>query len=116
MMMSGVHDYDRAQRAAMRRESVPTLAEVMAASPMVTVDQPDGEGGLAPARLPSFGWAADGDRDSTQAAELAELVRKMDVMCEHVMTVHIPGAALKLAAQWQAIRKITQSNQTGETK
>lgn len=103
-----------AQMAAERRDAVPTLAEIKAAMPMVAVEQPDGEGGIAPAKLPDFGWAADGDRDSTQAAELAELVRQMDIMCEHVMTAHIPGAALKLAGQWQAIRKITQSNQTGE--
>lgn len=116
MMMSGVHDYDRAQRAAMRRESLPTLAEVMAASPMVTVDQPDGEGGLAPARLPSFGWAADGDRDSAQAAQLAILVKSMDDMSDDLITGRATYSAQQFADQWQSIRKITQSNQTGETK
>lgn len=114
MMESGTHDYVAAQIAAERRDSIPTLAEVKAITAMVKLPG----GGIAPAKLPDFGWAADvdGDRDSTQAAELAELVRQMDIMCDHVMVVHLPGAALKLAAQWQAIRKITQSNQAPRTE
>lgn len=104
MIQSGAHD-PILDLIAQRRDAIPTLAEVKAAGPMVTVD---GQG-IAPAKLPGFGWQQE-DRDSADAARLAELVRGMDVMCEHVMTVHIPGAALKLAAQWQAIRKITQSN------
>jgi hypothetical protein len=89
----------------------PSLDELKADSDMVT--GPDGA--LMPKVLADRGqrgWdGADGapaDRDSGEAAKLAGLVRDMDTMCAHVVATQIPGAALKLANQWQAIRKITQ--------
>lgn len=108
MMESGTHDYVAAQLAAERRDNIPTLAEVKAAMPMVT--RPDGA--LAPAKLPEFGWAGDGDRDSAQAAQLAILVRDMDDMARELIEGGAAYTARQFADQWQAIRKITQSNQT----
>ena len=103
-MSTGSHDPLK-DVVNMRRDNIPTLAEVKAAMPMATTPQ----GALVPGNFPAL--ADPDDRDSAEAAELARLVKDMDVMCDHVVTVHIPGAALKLAQQWQAIRKITQSNQ-----
>lgn len=99
-------DMDDRVRASVARDNIPTLAEVKAAVPMVGLS----DGGLVPGGWPVLA-DPDTDRDSGEAAELADLVRHMDVMCEHIVVVHIPGAALKLATQWQKIRKITQSNQ-----
>lgn len=89
------------------RDSVPTLAEVMAAKPMTRLPG----GGLVPAGMPIVSGDPDADRDSGQAAELATLVRDMDGFAEEVMLNDLDGMARVLADQWQAIRKITQSNQ-----
>lgn len=110
MMESGTHDYVAAQLAAERRDNIPTLAEVKAAMPMVT--RPDGA--LAPAKLPEFGWAGDGDRDSAQAAQLAILVRGMDAMVDAWLSDPDQGIdeAEEICRTWRSIREITQSNQT----
>jgi hypothetical protein len=103
-METGIHDYDR---AAIARDNIPTLAEVMAAKPMRVIDG----GGLVPAGMPIVSGDPDGDRDSAQAAELARLVKDMDGLADEVIFNGLDGMALVLATQWQAIRKITQSNQ-----
>lgn len=117
-MEMGVGRYGRDEKAEerrARRQSVPTFDELSKAHPLTRM--PDGA--LMPQVLVArgdAGWDGDGDRDSEQAARLAELVRDMDVMCRVVVESHVPGAAFKLAMQWQAIRAITQSNQpTGTT-
>lgn len=106
-MMEGSHPRLDVSLAAQRRDAVPTLPEVMAAMPMRTLP----EGGLVPADMPLVSGDPDGDRDSVQAAELARLVRDMDVMCDAVIGAYSRGAAVRLASQWQAIRRITQANQ-----
>lgn len=63
------------------------------------------------------GWLDDGDRDSGQAARLAELVKDMDAVCAEILAREVMSGDLELRAvarRWQAIRKITQSNQTNE--
>lgn len=65
------------------------------------------------------GWLDDGDRDSGQAARLAELVREMDAACAEILAREVSSGQLELRAvarRWQAIRKITQSNQTNEVE
>lgn len=65
------------------------------------------------------GWLDDGDRDSTQAAKLAELVKDMDATCAEILAREVSSGQLELRAvarRWQAIRKITQGNQTNEGK
>src|SRR5688572_17023800 len=104
MMETGSHDY---LRAATSRDNIPTLAEVMALKPMRVIDG----GGLVPAGMPIVSGDPDGDRDSAQAAELARLVRDMDGFAEEVICNDLDGMARVLADQWQAIRRITQSNQ-----
>lgn len=101
------------QRAMARQATVPTLGELVAENAMNMVATETGA--LVPAVLAARGddgWEFDSDRDSEKAARLAGLVKDMDIMCEHVVAAHIPGAALKLAEQWQAIRRITQGGQS----
>lgn len=62
------------------------------------------------------GWLDDGDRDSTQAAKLAELVRDMDVsvpawLGDSMGTIE---EAERIMGLWLDIRKITQGNRTNE--
>lgn len=104
MMEMGSHDPIR-DVANIRRDNIPTLAEVKAAVPMVTT----AEGTLVPTNFPDL--ADPDDRDSGQAAELAELVRQMDDLAREVVFNDLDGMARVLADQWQKIRKITQSNQ-----
>lgn len=64
------------------------------------------------------GWLDDGDRDSTQAAKLAELVKDMDASVRRWLDDSSATCeeAERIMGLWQAIRKITQSNQTNEGK
>lgn len=95
--------------AATSRDAIPTLEEVKAASPMV--DGPTGA--LVPERLADRdgrGWGDDADRDSASAAELARLVSQLDQMADDVVHGRQAYSAIRLANQWQAIRKITRGN------
>lgn len=95
--------------AALGRDNVPTLDEVKAASPMVE----QASGALVPPRLADRGgrgWGDDADRDSASAAELARLVSQLDQMADDVVHGRQAYSAVRLANQWQAIRKITRDN------
>lgn len=97
-MESGTFDYRNTDISRMNAEH---------GSDMVRM--PDGA--LLPHRLADRGdrgWLADDDRDSESAARLRELVTRMDDMCADVLTYRHRHEARALAAQWQAIRAITQ--------
>lgn len=129
-MSEGIHEYGKtdpfalpddmdarvlaeaeAQRVKARQATVPTLAEVMSAMPMVAM--PDGA--VMPAKLADRpgGWGGDEDRDSNQAAKLADLVRRLDSLA----TVWTDGPsdldavrwADDMATTWINIRKITRA-------
>lgn len=115
MISEGTHDYGRAeaQRAKAHQATVPTLAELMAESDMVTTDA----GTTMPAKLAARGdqgWEFDVDRDSEVAARLADLVKDMDATCEEIMrrNPHTHLELRALARRWQAIRRITQGGQS----
>lgn len=105
-------EYDAAQAARMR-EAIPTLAEAMAADTWVT----GADGSLMPKRLADRGeqgWdgpsGAAADRDSTQAARLAVLVKDMDAKVLAWLSDADQGIdeAEDICRTWQSIRKITQ--------
>ena len=103
--------------AAIARDNVPTLAEVMAAKPLILT----GQGALIPEVFPAVSGEPGEDRDSAQAAELARLVKHMDdaVKAWDESSLTYPdqddllSVIIDLTETWQAIRKITQSNQPG---
>lgn len=103
-------DATTASLAAQRRESIPTLAEAMAAMPQVT----QADGATMPPKLADRGdrgWdGADANRDSHDTVRLAKLVRQMDQMAEDVRMGRQAYSAVRLANTWHAIRLITQSN------
>lgn len=105
-----------AQRALARQATVPTLGELVAqnAQNMVTTDA----GTLMPAKLVArgeSGWEFDANRDSEVAAKLAHLVKDMDETCQGILARKANRGNVELrmlARRWQAIRKITQGNQS----
>jgi hypothetical protein len=114
-MDMGTHEYGRAevQRAKARHATIPTLDDLKAESDMVTM----ADGALVPASLVARGeqgWDGEQDRDSTQAARLAELVKDMDRFVKRWQdgTDSDAFSAAQLSALWTAIRAITQAGRS----
>jgi len=122
----GTHDYGRdpessevqrsqvrgatdAHHAAVRRDNLPTLAELEALAPQVTM--PDGA--MMPERIAARGdrgWLDDSDRDSGKASQLASLVKDLDALAVEWQAgkwtdTYVAARAVTL---WQSIRKLTQ--------
>jgi hypothetical protein len=102
-----------ASRAAMRREAIPTLAEVMAAMPQVAQES----GAVMPGKLAARGdrgfGGADANRDSADAERLTALVRQMDRITQRYRRGELSDpylAAAQMANMWTDIRDITQAN------
>lgn len=113
LLHSGASDDTEAQRAQARQATVPTLAELMADSDMVTTDA----GAMVPAKLAArgdAGWEFDVDRDSEMAAKLADLVKALDSLAERYRAGQLFDAftARQAIGIWEAIRRITQGGQS----